>query len=135
MPTYDYRCQSCGHEFELFQQMSEPVKRKCPDCGRPRLERLIGTGAGVIFKGGGFYQTDYRSEGYKKAADADTKASESKAGDAAKPSDAAGDNKAKADASPSAEAPSSEGARAASTKSARSENSPPAARRRKRAKG
>lgn len=74
MPTYDYKCNACGHEFELFQSMSESAKRKCPECGRLALERLIGTGAAVLFKGGGFYETDYRSEGYKKAAEAEKKA-------------------------------------------------------------
>lgn len=78
MPTYDYQCEACGHEFELFQQMSDSVRRKCPECGKLRLKRLIGTGAGVIFKGGGFYETDYRSDSYKKAADADKKAAEPK---------------------------------------------------------
>jgi len=78
MPTYEYVCRKCGHEFELFQQMSAPVKRKCPECGALKLERLIGTGAGVIFKGGGFYETDYRSESYKKAAEAEKKAAEGK---------------------------------------------------------
>lgn len=68
MPTYDYRCRSCEHEFELFQQMTAPVKRKCPLCKKNDLERLIGIGAGVLFKGGGFYETEYRSEGYKKDA-------------------------------------------------------------------
>ena len=74
MPTYDYRCNACGHEFELFQSMSEAHKRKCPDCSKLKLERLIGTGAAVIFKGSGFYQTDYRTESYKKGAEADKKA-------------------------------------------------------------
>ena len=60
MPTYDYRCDACDHEFELFQQMSDGVKRKCPECGKLKLQRLIGTGAGVIFKGSGFYETDYK---------------------------------------------------------------------------
>ena len=78
MPTYDYVCNACGHEFELFQSMSESVKKKCPECGKLKLERLIGTGAGVIFKGGGFYETDYRSDSYKKGAEADKKASETK---------------------------------------------------------
>ena len=78
MPTYDYACENCGHEFELFQQMTAPVKRKCPECGANKLKRLIGTGAGVIFKGGGFYETDYRSGSYKKAADADKKSAEDK---------------------------------------------------------
>jgi putative FmdB family regulatory protein len=76
MPTYDYVCNACGHRFELFQQMSDSVKRKCPKCGALKLERLIGTGAAVLFKGGGFYETDYRSESYKKAAEADKKAAE-----------------------------------------------------------
>jgi putative FmdB family regulatory protein len=73
MPTYDYRCKACAHEFEEFQSMSAKPLKKCPACGKQQLERLIGTGAGVIFKGGGFYETDYRSDSYKKAAEADTK--------------------------------------------------------------
>jgi putative FmdB family regulatory protein len=73
MPTYDYQCDACGHEFELFQQMSASVKKKCPECGKLKLKRLIGTGAGIIFKGGGFYETDYRSDSYKKEAAADGK--------------------------------------------------------------
>lgn len=66
MPTYDYRCQACGHEFEDFHSISQPALRKCPKCKKPKLERLIGSGAGILFKGGGFYQTDYRSESYKR---------------------------------------------------------------------
>ena len=78
MPTYDYECDACGHEFELFQTISEGVKKKCPKCKKLKLRRLFGTGAAVVFKGSGFYQTDYRSESYKKAAEADKKsASES----------------------------------------------------------
>ncbi len=77
MPTYDYRCQACGHTFELFQSMSERVKRKCPSCAKPRLERLIGTGAAVLFKGSGFYETDYRSSSYKAGAEAEKKSGES----------------------------------------------------------
>lgn len=71
MPTYDYRCGACKHEFEQFQSMKDKALAKCPNCGKRALERLIGTGAVLLFKGSGFYQTDYRSEGYKKAADAD----------------------------------------------------------------
>jgi putative FmdB family regulatory protein len=77
MPTYDYECDACGHTFELFQSISEPVKKKCPDCGKPKLRRLFGTGAAVVFKGSGFYQTDYRSDSYKKAASADKPAGDS----------------------------------------------------------
>ena len=78
MPTYDYECDACGHAFELFQSITEPMKKKCPECGKPKLRRLFGTGAAVVFKGSGFYQTDYRSDSYKKAAEKDKPASESK---------------------------------------------------------
>ncbi len=69
MPNYDYQCQECGHVFEVFQKMSDAKLEHCPqeNCGG-RVKRLLGTGAGLIFKGSGFYQTDYRSESYKKAA-------------------------------------------------------------------
>ena len=62
MPTYDYVCKECGHRFELFQQMTANVKRKCPECGKKTLERLIGAGGGVIFKGDGFYENDYKKK-------------------------------------------------------------------------
>src|SRR3954471_17452501 len=72
MPTYKYKCDACGNQFEKFQSiMAAPIK-KCPKCGKSKVRRLIGTGAGVIFKGSGFYQTDYRSEGYKAAAKSDS---------------------------------------------------------------
>ena len=75
MPTYDYQCEACEHEFEEFQSISAKPLKKCPQCGKRSLQRLIGTGGGVIFKGSGFYQTDYRSASYKKAAQADTQPS------------------------------------------------------------
>ncbi|QDT67705.1 Zinc ribbon domain protein [Planctomycetes bacterium MalM25] len=78
MPTYDYQCDACNHEFELFQQISDPVKKKCPECGKLKLRRLFGTGAAVVFKGSGFYETDYRSESYKKGAESAKKATEKK---------------------------------------------------------
>jgi putative FmdB family regulatory protein len=78
MPTYDYECDACNHEFELFQSINDSVKRKCPECGKLKLRRLFGTGAAVVFKGSGFYQTDYRSESYKKAAEKDKKTSSKK---------------------------------------------------------
>jgi len=65
MPTYDYVCNECGHKFEKFQSMSAKNLRKCPQCGKMKLQRLIGSGAGIIFKGSGFYQTDYRTDNYK----------------------------------------------------------------------
>jgi putative FmdB family regulatory protein len=71
MPTYEYACEACKHEFEEFQSITAAPLKKCPKCGKPRLKRLIGTGGGVIFKGSGFYQTDYRSESYKKGAEAE----------------------------------------------------------------
>jgi putative FmdB family regulatory protein len=74
MPTYDYVCKSCDHKWELFQQITANPKRKCPDCGKLKAKRIIGAGAGIIFKGSGFYQTDYRSSAYKKAAKADKSA-------------------------------------------------------------
>ena len=70
MPTYDYECIKCGHAFEIFQAMSAEPKKRCPKC-RGKVQRLISGGAGLLFKGAGFYTTDYRSEGYKSAAKAD----------------------------------------------------------------
>ncbi len=72
MPTYDYKCDGCGHTFEEFQYFSEEPLKVCPKCGTDKLRRLFGTGAAVIFKGSGFYETDYRSDSYKAAAKADT---------------------------------------------------------------
>ncbi len=74
MPTYDYRCDACGHGFETFQSISARPEKKCPKCGKPKLRRLIGTGGGLIFKGSGFYITDYRSDDYKKKAKSETDA-------------------------------------------------------------
>ncbi len=71
MPTYEYECDRCGHRFEEFQMYSEAPLKKCPECKKNALRRLFGTGGGIIFKGSGFYQTDYRSEAYKSAAKAD----------------------------------------------------------------
>ena len=73
MPTYEYICDKCKHEFERFQSIKSRPVRKCPKCGKLNVQRLIGAGAGIIFKGSGFYQTDYRSEGYKKAAESEKK--------------------------------------------------------------
>ncbi|MFV1966705.1 MAG: FmdB family zinc ribbon protein [Pirellulaceae bacterium] len=81
MPTYDYECNSCGHEFELFQSISDSPRKKCPECGRLRLRRLFGTGSAIVFKGTGFYQTDYRSDSYKQGAKAEKKASSTASSD------------------------------------------------------
>src|ERR1700728_2478588 len=100
MPTYEYKCEACGFEFEKFQSIKSGPVRKCPHCGKNRVKRLIGTGSGLIFKGGGFYETDYRSEAYKSAAKADATASapakETKSGGSSAddiPSKPAGDSK------------------------------------------
>jgi putative FmdB family regulatory protein len=82
MPTYDYICDACGHEFEIFEPITSTPRTDCPECNEIKLRRKIGAGAAIIFKGSGFYQTDYRSESYKKAAQADKPASEpAKGGD------------------------------------------------------
>jgi putative FmdB family regulatory protein len=60
MPTYEYRCEACRHEFEIFHSITENALRKCPKCGKLKLRRLIGSGSGIIFKGSGFYETDYK---------------------------------------------------------------------------
>ena len=79
MPTYDYQCDSCGHKFELFQSIKDDPVRKCPKCKKLKLRRLFGTGAALVFKGSGFYKTDYRSEAYHKAAKADASSGDGKA--------------------------------------------------------
>jgi putative FmdB family regulatory protein len=70
MPTYEYRCSACGNEFEKFQRMSDEPVAECPKC-EARAERRLSAGAGLLFKGSGFYITDYRNEGYKKAAESE----------------------------------------------------------------
>ncbi|NLG43140.1 MAG: zinc ribbon domain-containing protein [Phycisphaerae bacterium] len=77
MPTYEYRCEACSHEFEHFQSIKSPCLEVCPACGKKKLKRLIGTGGGIIFKGSGFYETDYRSDSYKRAAAAEKSGSTS----------------------------------------------------------
>ena len=72
MPTYEYRCPN-GHDFELFQKMSDPPRASCPECGQ-ESERLLSGGAGFLFKGNGFYATDYRSPSYKEAASGEASA-------------------------------------------------------------
>jgi putative FmdB family regulatory protein len=79
MPTYEYECGACGHQFEKYQSMTEKAIKKCPKCGKAKVERLISGGAGILFKGSGFYQTDYRSKGYKEAAKKDKPSSPSSA--------------------------------------------------------
>jgi putative FmdB family regulatory protein len=75
MPTYEYACSKCGHHFEQFQSMRDEPLKKCPKCHKAALKRLIGGGAGLIFKGSGFYITDYKNKGMAKAASAESGAS------------------------------------------------------------
>jgi putative FmdB family regulatory protein len=98
MPTYDYICDSCTHEFEAFESIKADPQKVCPTCGKESLRRKLGPGAAILFKGSGFYQTDYRSESYKKAA----KAEKNGDGGAAK-------SEPKADAKPAASTTSSSG--------------------------
>ena len=83
MPTYDYICDACQHEFEAFESIKADSQTVCPTCHESKLRRKIGAGAAILFKGSGFYQTDYRSESYKKGAAADKSSS-----DAASPASA-----------------------------------------------
>lgn len=82
MPTYEYECDACQHTFEEFQSMSAEPLKKCPKCGKKKLRRLFGGGAAILFKGSGFYQTDYRSDSYKQAAKADQPAAADTSGKA-----------------------------------------------------
>jgi putative FmdB family regulatory protein len=86
MPTYDYVCDGCQHAFEKVQSFKDDVLKTCPQCHEDKLRRLFGTGAAILFKGSGFYETDYRSDSYKNAAKSDSDASKPAATtEAAKP--------------------------------------------------
>ena len=78
MPTYEYACPKCGHQFEQFQSMRDEPLKKCPKCGKTGLKRLVGGGAGLIFKGTGFYITDYKNKSGGKKEGGESKAAESK---------------------------------------------------------
>ncbi len=73
MPTYEYVCEACKHAFELFHSMKDEPVKKCPKCKKLRLRRLVGSGGGIIFKGSGFYQTDYKSSGSKEKPKSESK--------------------------------------------------------------
>lgn len=114
MPTYDYECSACGHEFEVFQGIRDDLLVKCPECGKKKLKRLFGTGAGIIFKGSGFYQTDYRSDSYKQKAAADKPSSDTAGGaaksDSASSSKSEGKSESKSDSKGDSNSGSSDGA-------------------------
>src|SRR3954465_13522877 len=120
MPTYDYKCKACGHTLEIFQSMTESPKRKCPHCGKNALERLIGPGAAILFKGSGFYQTDYRSDSYKKAAKAEKSSSDSsggakgESGGSKSDSGSSGSSSSSSSSSTPASSPSSSGSKSSS---------------------
>lgn len=99
MPTYDYKCKKCDHTWEAFQSIkAEPIK-KCPECGKNQAQRLISGGGGILFKGGGFYETDYRSDSYKKAAKADSEAARPKS-DSSSKSESKSDTSTKSESKP-----------------------------------
>ncbi len=106
MPTYDYVCDGCGHAFELFQSITDKVKKTCPECKKRKLRRLIGTGAAIMFKGSGFYQTDYRSESYKKGAAAEKSSGKKDGGEKKSSSDTTAKSSS-SDAKPAAKKASS----------------------------
>ena len=102
MPTYEYECQACGHTFEKFQSMTDKQIRTCPECKKRKVQRLVGAGAGIIFKGSGFYETDYKRKDApkdsgkseaKSAAKSDTK-SETKSDSASASSSSSSDSSA-----------------------------------------
>ena len=93
MPTYDYECSQCHHQWEVFQSITAKPLRKCPECGKLKAKRIIGAGGGIIFKGSGFYETDYRSSSYKKAAEAESKAQSSSSESKSSSSDSDSSNK------------------------------------------
>jgi putative FmdB family regulatory protein len=109
MPTYEYVCRACGHEFEEFQSIKADPIAVCPKCRKKKVERKIGLGGAVIFKGGGFYETDYRSESYKSGEDAEKKAREP-----AKEAASAGNDK-RGDASPDTKSEAKSGAKPGAT--------------------
>lgn len=98
MPTYDYQCSACEHHWELFQKITEDPVKKCPSCKKNKAVRQFGTGAAIMFKGSGFYETDYRSDSYKKSAEAD-KAKSNKSSDSSDGKSSASKSESKSDTS------------------------------------
>lgn len=125
MPTYDYACKACGKTMEIFHSIADAPKKKCPHCKKSALERKIGAGAGILFKGTGFYQTDYRSESYQKAAKADssTPASTDTSTSDSKGRDESSGEKSASDAKPSNAESKSSSHGASKKSSAKSESS------------
>jgi putative FmdB family regulatory protein len=131
MPTYEYECDACGNRFEKFQSITAAPIKKCPECGKAKVRRLIGTGAGLLFKGSGFYITDYRPDSYNQAAKADGPASSNgEAKSDTKGSDAKPDAKPAETAAKKADAP----AAAAAAPAPKKESPKPAAKESKSTK-
>ena len=121
MPTYQYKCPTCSHEFEEFQSITEDAIEKCPACGK-KTQRLISGGAGLLFKGSGFYTTDYRSDSYKKDSKADSSAKAAKSDKSEKggPSDTASKKSGPSDSKTSSKAAGSSAGGPASSGSTKS---------------
>jgi len=113
MPTYEYECDACHEHHEAFQSMSEAPLKKCPHCGKKKLRRLIGAGAGLIFKGSGFYTTDYRSKEYTDKAKSERSGSSS----------SGSDSKGSKESGGSGESNSSNSSNSSSSSSAKSKDS------------
>src|SRR5436190_2652572 len=118
MPTYEYACSACGHQFEEFQSIKAKPTTLCPNCGKRKVKRLISAGGGFIFKGSGFYITDYRSDSYKDAAKNDAPKTDAPKTDAPKTETAKADNKGSPPAAPATPAPAAPKAESKHTASA-----------------
>lgn len=103
MPTYDYECDACEHTWELFQRISEDPVKACPECKKKKARRLFGTGAAIMFKGSGFYETDYRSDSYKKGADKDKKSKNDSSSDSKSDTKSESKSSSKSDSKPKSE--------------------------------
>ncbi len=130
MPTYEYKCDACGNQFERFQSITAAPVKRCPECGKAKVRRLIGTGAGLIFKGSGFYITDYRDKSYADKAKAETGGGGGGAAGGDKPagetkSEAKPETTAKPDAKPAAEPKASTSAAKPESKPSRSDGKSP----------
>jgi putative FmdB family regulatory protein len=118
MPTYDYLCAACAHTFEHFQSMTSRRLRKCPSCGERKLDRLVGSGAGVIFKGSGFYETDYKRSGERPSETDPSESGGSKAGGDASSSDASSGSAGSSEAKDSKKTPAKDAGSSRDTGSA-----------------
>jgi putative FmdB family regulatory protein len=125
MPTYEYECSNCGNKFEKFQSITAAPIKKCPVCGKNTAKRLIGMGAGLIFKGSGFYITDYRSDSYKERAKSESGASTDGKAAESKPSD----NGVAKDSKPATKAESAPAAKSEPKPAGKSEPKPPKTKR------